>query len=65
MVDRGFGSFRASQIVALTLADNVGSWRLMEKLGITRREDLDLPDPAGGETNTQHAITRDHCEART
>jgi RimJ/RimL family protein N-acetyltransferase len=64
VVDWGFGSFHAPQIVALTLASNVGSWRLMEKLGMTRREDLDFPDPDGGETNIQYAITRDQWGAR-
>ena len=36
----------APHVVALTSTSNEPSWRLMEKLGMTRREDLDFDDPA-------------------
>lgn len=64
VVDWGFTAFAAPLIVALTVPGNVGSWRLMEKLGMSRREDLDFPDPDGGGTNIQYAITRGQWEAR-
>ncbi|RYY36126.1 MAG: N-acetyltransferase [Sphingomonadales bacterium] len=32
-------------VVALTSEANVASWKLMEKLGMRRREDLDFSDP--------------------
>lgn len=60
VVDWGFGTFRAPQIVALTVDANVGSWRLMEKLGMARRPDLDFIDPAmppEQNRNIQYAIT--------
>ncbi|HSJ79289.1 MAG TPA: N-acetyltransferase, partial [Erythrobacter sp.] len=33
-------------LVALTCEANRGSWKLMEKLGMERRCDLDFTDPA-------------------
>jgi RimJ/RimL family protein N-acetyltransferase len=36
----------ADHVVALTCKANTGSWRLMEKLGMQRRTDLDFSDPA-------------------
>lgn len=63
VVDWGFGAIGAPQIVALTCAANVGSWRLMEKLGMDRREDLDFADPGEPEPIIQYAITRAQWEA--
>jgi len=66
VVDWGFAVHTAPQIVALTIAANVGSWRLMEKLGMARRPDLDFTDPAmPPEQNPtiQYAITRAEWEA--
>ncbi|MET4133106.1 RimJ/RimL family protein N-acetyltransferase [Porphyrobacter sp. MBR-155] len=63
VVDWGFGVIGAPQIVALTCAANVGSWRLMEKLGMERREDLDFADPGEPEPIIQYAITRAQWEA--
>lgn len=64
VVDWGFTAHAAPQIVALTLSANVASWRLMEKLGMTRREDLDFADPDSGEINIQYAITRTQWESQ-
>ena len=39
----------APRVAAWTTPDNIASWRLMERLGMTRRADLDFsngPDPA-------------------
>ena len=58
VVDWGFAVHAAPHIVALTCEANVGSWRLMEKLGMERRADLDFTDPAEPEPIIQYAITR-------
>lgn len=60
----GFAVHHAPQIVAITIANNIGSWRLMEKLGMTRRQNLDFADPAAGVTQIQYAITRDQWESQ-
>lgn len=62
VVDWGFAEIGAPHIVALTCEANVGSWRLMEKLGMERREDLDFGDPAAPEPVIQYAITRAQWE---
>lgn len=46
VLDWAFGRVSAPHVVALTSAANAPSWRLMEKLGMTRRPDLDFDDPA-------------------
>jgi RimJ/RimL family protein N-acetyltransferase len=66
VIDWGFAIIGAPHIVALTCQPNVGSWRLMEKLGMTRRADLDFDDPAlppGQTPLIQYAITREKWEA--
>lgn len=45
VVDWGFERIGAPLLVALTAKANTGSWRLMEKLGMERRADLDFHDP--------------------
>jgi RimJ/RimL family protein N-acetyltransferase len=63
VVDWGFAVHHAPHIVALTCQPNLGSWRLMEKLGMERRADLDFVDPAEAEPIIQYAITREQWEA--
>ena len=46
--DLAFGHFAAPHVVALTVTGNCGSWGLMERLGMTRRADLDYIDPRFG-----------------
>jgi RimJ/RimL family protein N-acetyltransferase len=46
VVDWGFDVIGAPLLVALTCEANRGSWKLMEKLGMERRCDLDFTDPA-------------------
>ena len=46
VLDWAFGPVDAPFVVALTSKLNVGSWKLMEKLGMVRREDLDFEDPS-------------------
>lgn len=41
-LDLAFERFGADEVVALTVAGNDASWGLMERLGMTRREDLDF-----------------------
>ena len=47
-LDLAFERFAASHVVALTVDGNRGSWGLMERLGMTRRADLDYDDPKYG-----------------
>ncbi len=44
-LDYAFGPLAAPHVVALTCIQNEASWGLMEKLGMTRRADLDYVDP--------------------
>lgn len=46
VIDWAFGPVGAPHVVALTSQSNEPSWRLMEKLGMRRRADLDFDDPA-------------------
>ena len=45
VIDWAFDRHDAPFLVALTCEANVGSWKLMEKLGMVRRTDLDFTDP--------------------
>lgn len=62
VVDWGFTVHAAPQLVALTCEANLGSWRLMERLGMQRRTDLDFADPDEPDTIIQYAITRQQWE---
>ena len=44
-----FGDLGADNVVALTVAGNEPSWRLMERLGMTRRPELDYEGPEWAE----------------
>ncbi|PZT88422.1 MAG: GNAT family N-acetyltransferase [Citromicrobium sp.] len=46
VLDWAFTRVGAPHVVALTSQANIGSWKLMEKLGMERRTDLDFDDPA-------------------
>ena len=43
-LDLAFGRLAAPHVVALTFQANEASWGLMERLGMTRRPDLDFDD---------------------
>ncbi|WP_375290584.1 GNAT family N-acetyltransferase [Qipengyuania sp.] len=45
VLEWAFGRVGAPHVVALTSRMNEASWRLMEKLGMRRRTDLDFDDP--------------------
>ncbi len=65
-IEWGFGRVGAPHLVALTSEANVGSWKLMEKLGMIRRPDLDFSDPAfPAEDNPtiQYSLSRDDWQA--
>ena len=66
VLEWAFLRVKAPHVVALTSHANAGSWKLMEKLGMVRREDLDFTDPAfGAEDNPtiQYSLTRDQWES--
>lgn len=59
----GFEVFDAPHILALTVNGNTGSWRLMERLGMQRREDLDFASTEfGSEEIIVYSITRQQWE---
>ena len=47
-LDLAFGRFDAPHVIALTIPANAPSWGLMERLGMTRRADLDFLDERFG-----------------
>lgn len=66
VIEWAFTSIGAPHVVALTSERNVGSWRLMEKLGMQRRKDLDFSDPSfAPEDNPtiQYSLTSEQWEA--
>jgi RimJ/RimL family protein N-acetyltransferase len=44
-LDFAFEALGAARVVAITFAQNVESWGLMERLGMTRRPECDYDDP--------------------
>lgn len=67
VIDWAFTSIDAPFLVALTCESNVGSWKLMEKLGMKRRKDLDFTDPGMPDASNptiQYSITKEQWEAR-
>jgi RimJ/RimL family protein N-acetyltransferase len=60
-----FETIGAPYLVALTSDRNVGSWKLMRKLGMVRRPDLDFSDPAfplEDNPTILHSLTKDQWE---
>lgn len=67
VIDWAFGPIGAPHLVALTSNRNAASWKLMEKLGMERREDLDFTDPAFAPQDNptiQYSLTKAQWEAR-
>lgn len=65
VLDWAFGRVNAPHVVALTSEINVASWKLMEKLGMVRRKDLDFDDPAyppEDRTTILYSITKEQWE---
>lgn len=50
----GWANLACSRIVAITVPANRASWGLMERLGMTRRPDLDFGHPAFAEDHPLH-----------
>jgi len=48
-LDHAFEKLGAERVVALTVEGNTRSWGLMERLGMTRRTDLDYEGPSWAE----------------
>ena len=44
-LDLAFDRYGADEVIALTVQGNTGSWGLMVRLGMERREDLDFDSP--------------------
>ncbi len=62
VIDWAFDTIRAPFVVALTSEANIGSWKLMEKLGMERRRDLDFVDPDCRDADNpliQYSLTRE------
>lgn len=65
-LEHAFSQLRAEQVVALTVAGNTPSWGLMERLGMTRRPDLDYEGPAWAEGIViVYVMKRDEWTVRT
>jgi RimJ/RimL family protein N-acetyltransferase len=65
-LDFAFSGTAAEQVVALTVAGNEPSWRLMLRLGMTRRPELDYDGPDWAETSViVYTIGKDEWLART
>lgn len=47
----GFGQVEVDAILAMTVRANSRSWKLMERLGMTYRPDLDFEHPALAESD--------------
>ncbi|UAB78496.1 GNAT family N-acetyltransferase [Erythrobacter sp. SCSIO 43205] len=66
VIDWAFGGrVGAPHVVAITSPSNVGSWKLMEKLAMERREDLDFVGPNAeidGGKIIQYSLTKTQWE---
>jgi RimJ/RimL family protein N-acetyltransferase len=63
-LDHAFAELDAPHVVALTVSGNEASWGLMERLGMTRRADLDYHDPRWGELNPNIVYRIDKAQWR-
>ncbi len=65
IIDWAFEAHKAPHLVALTSESNIGSWKLMEKLGMQRRPELDFKDPFFSDEDNptiQYSLTREQWE---
>ncbi|RNJ64289.1 MAG: N-acetyltransferase [Porphyrobacter sp. IPPAS B-1204] len=65
-LDLAFGRFGADEVIALTVQGNTGSWGLMRRLGMERREDLDFDSADFDPENPRiiaYAISREGWQA--
>lgn len=61
-LDLAFGRFEAPHVIALTVPDNVASQGLMDRLGMTRRPDLDFHDERFGDELNPSIVWRIEAE---
>ncbi len=61
VIDWAFSRIGAPHVVAITDPDNTASWKLMEKLGMVRREELDFEAEHG--PLIQYSLTADQWES--
>ena len=67
VIDWAFTRVDAPHVAALTSEANVPSWKLMEKLGMVRRKDLDFEDPAYPPEDSmtiQYSLTKEQWESQ-
>lgn len=58
-LELAFERFGAERVIALTVQPNMGSWGLMKRIGMERREDLDFANSEfGDDTIIVYAIER-------
>ncbi|WP_379548611.1 GNAT family N-acetyltransferase [Qipengyuania sp. DSG2-2] len=65
IIEWAFTRHGVPELVALTSLSNEASWRLMEKFGMARREDLDFDDPAYEPDDSpviQYSLTQEQWE---
>lgn len=68
VLDWAFGRVDAPHVVAITNGSNIGSWKLMEKLGMERRKHLDFVDEAFGGADDpliQYSLTSEQWAAQS
>ena len=66
VINWAFARFDAPHLVAITSKANEPSWRLMEKLGMARRHELDFDDPRYSTTENpaiQYSLSKDQWES--
>ncbi len=66
ILDWAFTRIQAPHVVALTSEANAGSWKLMQRLGMVRREDLDFTDPGfppEDNPTIQYSLTQEQWES--
>ncbi len=67
-LDHAFRVLDAPRVIALTVQGNSGSWGLMRRLGMTRREELDYVDPRWPEVMNPvivYSLEKDEWLSRT
>ena len=67
VMDRAFTRHDAPLVCAMTADRNIASWKLMERLGMMRRRDLDFDDPdypPEDNPTILYAITRQQWESQ-
>ncbi|MET0240925.1 MAG: GNAT family protein, partial [Sphingobium sp.] len=65
---RAFTVHDAPFVVAFTVAQNAPSWRIMKRIGMKRREELDFDDPAFSDAlnpTIVYSIDRDQWAEQT